>query len=164
MKQSDLATALGISQGMVSRHAKMGMPTDSVEAARRWRDRHLELARRKEYRGDMPPRAAAPRVDHGALERAGRSMALAAELLALGHFEWIRATLQADMRAVPPELRPGLLLNFEVMDALVADVVAAMDDVDEAGAVAPPPLSEVDAEVMGAFWYAAACGEVAAAP
>lgn len=39
--QSELAQALNVSPAVVCRDAKRGMPTDSVEAARAWRARHL---------------------------------------------------------------------------------------------------------------------------
>ena len=47
MLKKELADALGISGPMVSKLAKRGMPTDSVERAQRWRKRHLEPGRLK---------------------------------------------------------------------------------------------------------------------
>ena len=47
MQQKELATLLGISPAMVSRLAKRGMPTDTLERAERWRRRHLEPGRVK---------------------------------------------------------------------------------------------------------------------
>ena len=47
MQQKELADLLGVSPAMVSRHAKRGMPTDSLERAQRWRRRHLEPGRVK---------------------------------------------------------------------------------------------------------------------
>lgn len=41
--QCELALALGVSPTRVSRDAQRGMPTDSIEAARDWRARHLQL-------------------------------------------------------------------------------------------------------------------------
>jgi hypothetical protein len=52
MTQKELAQALGITPGMVSRLAKRGMPVDSVERAQRWRKRHLEPSRIKGNRFD----------------------------------------------------------------------------------------------------------------
>ena len=52
MTQKELAQALGISPGMVSRLAKRGMPTDSLQRAQRWRKRHLEPGRVKGARFD----------------------------------------------------------------------------------------------------------------
>ena len=47
MQQKELADLLGVSPAMVSRHAKRGMPTDTLERAQRWRKRHLEPGRVK---------------------------------------------------------------------------------------------------------------------
>ena len=47
MQQKELANLLGVSPAMVSRHAKRGMPTDTLERAERWRKRHLEPGRVK---------------------------------------------------------------------------------------------------------------------
>ena len=47
MQQKELANLLGVSPAMVSRHAKRGMPTDTLERAQRWRKRHLEPGRVK---------------------------------------------------------------------------------------------------------------------
>lgn len=47
MTKKELAALLGISGAMVTRLAKRGMPTDSLERAQRWRKRHLEPSRVK---------------------------------------------------------------------------------------------------------------------
>ena len=47
MQQKELAALLGVSPAMVSRHAKKGMPTDTLERAEKWRRRHLEPGRVK---------------------------------------------------------------------------------------------------------------------
>lgn len=60
MTQKELAQALGITPGMVSRLAKRGMPVDSVERAQRWRKRHLEPSRIKGNRFE-PSTGAAPK-------------------------------------------------------------------------------------------------------
>lgn len=52
MTQAELAQALGISQAAVSKLARRGMPTDSVERASRWRRRHLQTGRMKGIRAD----------------------------------------------------------------------------------------------------------------
>lgn len=52
MGMKDIAQALGISVVMGYRLRKRGMPIDSVEAARRWRDKNLDPCRRKEWRVD----------------------------------------------------------------------------------------------------------------
>src|SRR2546427_11229866 len=52
MNRKQLAAALGISPSMVTRLAKRGMPTDSVDRAKRWRNRHIEPGRMKSNRAD----------------------------------------------------------------------------------------------------------------
>lgn len=58
MLKKELAQHLGVSESMVSRHAKQGMPTDSVERAQRWRKRHLEPGRVKGSRYDSKAKPA----------------------------------------------------------------------------------------------------------
>lgn len=68
MLKKELAQLLGVSESMVSRHSKQGMPTDSVERAQRWRKRHLEPGRVKGIRYDSnakPAEKAATRSDLG---------------------------------------------------------------------------------------------------
>lgn len=52
MNLRDIAYTLGISNAMVSRLAKMGMPTHSIEAAEQWRAQNLDLERTKGFRVD----------------------------------------------------------------------------------------------------------------
>lgn len=55
MLKKDLATALGISAAMISKLARRGMPTDTLERAERWRRRHLEPGRVKGVRYERRP-------------------------------------------------------------------------------------------------------------
>lgn len=50
MLKKDLAAALDISVTMVRKLEQRGMPTSSVEAAKIWRNKHLQPGYRKEYR------------------------------------------------------------------------------------------------------------------
>lgn len=50
MLKKELAVALGISGAMVTKLAKRGMPTDTVERAKRWRRRHLQPGMVKGFR------------------------------------------------------------------------------------------------------------------
>lgn len=54
MRQSELARALGLSKQAVSKLKGQGMPVDSVESARAWRDENLSVAARKEARESVP--------------------------------------------------------------------------------------------------------------
>lgn len=68
MTRKELAELLGISGAMVSKLAKRGMPTDSLERAQRWRKRHLEPGRVKGMRLDtrQPDQPAKPSPAPGA--------------------------------------------------------------------------------------------------
>ena len=55
MTKKELARLLGVSASIVSRHAKAGMPTDTIERAQKWRKRHLEPARVKGARSNASP-------------------------------------------------------------------------------------------------------------
>lgn len=52
MKSKELAYALGISAAMVSKLAKRGMPTHSIEEAEKWRKKNLDPTRTKQNRAD----------------------------------------------------------------------------------------------------------------
>lgn len=55
MRMQDLTNALCISMAMGYKLKERGMPTHSVDAARRWRDKNLDPSRRKEWRVDGNP-------------------------------------------------------------------------------------------------------------
>ncbi len=60
MTQKELARLLGVSEALVSKHSKIGMPTDSLERAVKWRKRHLEPGRVKGSRFDPKGIQASP--------------------------------------------------------------------------------------------------------
>jgi len=62
MQQKELAALLDISPAMVSRLARRGMPTDTLERAQRWRRRHLEPGRVKGNRAGTGPARAPSRA------------------------------------------------------------------------------------------------------
>lgn len=55
MKTKELAGLLGISHQLCGRHKKRGMPCDSLEAAKKWRERNLDITRTKAWRSDSNP-------------------------------------------------------------------------------------------------------------
>ena len=55
LKQKDLANQLGISTRQVRNLAADGMPVHSLEAARAWRDKNLDVTQRSESRVDGNP-------------------------------------------------------------------------------------------------------------
>src|SRR5206468_12534293 len=58
LTQAELGAALGISQPMTSRLIALGMPDDSIEAARLWRKAHLDRSYTIDYRRTRHPRHA----------------------------------------------------------------------------------------------------------
>lgn len=126
MNQKELAQALGISPGMVSRLAKRGMPTDSLQRAQRWRKRHLEPGRVKGSRFDpnavpdaqppAPAREQSPAAAPAPIETLARlaaqiealAQAASAELIeAGGCAEWVDLEpLRCALREWPTEAIP----------------------------------------------------------
>ncbi len=161
MKRKDLAVALGISPSLVSRFAGRGMPTHDIELARRWRERHLDPARRKEHRAMMPPS-----IDT-LVARAERAAALA--LAALGGPAWASAAedCRAALRAVPASARPAVRLPAALLDVLCSEVIAAVErgrtDADRQRDT-EVLVDDSEAEGAGDFWYAVAAGELRLAP
>lgn len=120
MLKKDLAQALGVSGAMVSKLAKRGMPTDSLERAQRWRKRHLEPGRMKGQRMGTTAKVVTPGTDP--TQRATVSVAAvdaaaleAGEFLALFPGEPEAAAmiqqLRGMLRHLPSETRPRMPLN-----------------------------------------------------
>ena len=142
MKQKDLAKGLGLSEAMVSRLVRRGMPKGSIEAASRWRGRNLSA-----LRVDLRPAAdsVAARV-----EKVRQLMAAAAD-----DFESHADRLRAAMREVPMHARPGLLLNLDVMTHLLPHGL-----VNELGSGCDAPDDPDDLEYSAQVLYALAAGEL----
>lgn len=177
MLKKDLAKALHISASMVSRLAKLGMPTDSVAGARRWRECNLETGRMKDVRighSSAAP-AAAPRdrltVSH-AREEVEALMEAAGRTLRAGQkIDAMVPLLRSLLRAIPPAERAPIGLDFDVVTVLAADVLALLPPRETAplnedgtpvytsdhGAAAQ---SDDDVDDLGKFWYQVAAGEI----
>lgn len=142
MKQKDLARGLGVSEAMVSRLVRRGMPTRSVAEAQRWRAGNLAT-----LRVDLRPAAdsLAARV-----EKVRQLMALAAH-----DFEAHADRLRAALRGVPQHARPGLTLNLDVMQRLLPAGL-----VNELGGGCVAPDDEADREYVAAVLYGLAAGEL----
>lgn len=166
---------LGISGAMVTKLAKRGMPTDTLERAERWRKRHLEPGRVKGTRFDsnyQPRPQATPvlsvplgsclAVASGFLDAA--SLALSAS----GRIDALVPGLRAAMAAVPAHERGHMLLPVNVMDVLTADVRALLPptadnpscDGGQPSQRDGDPMGDDEAETMGVFWYKVAAGEI----
>jgi hypothetical protein len=185
MKQCHLAAALGLSPAAVSRLAARGMPTSSAEAAHAWRREHVRVRvpaqlDRRQGSGD------AARLLH----RVTALAATAAEALAghAGDFSVIEPELRSAIAALPAELRERMLIEcptpdavtiggspattmaapharvpLAVMDALTADVRAALMEDLILGKSDDEPPGAAGLAVMGRFWVRVAAGEVRAA-
>lgn len=127
MKQKELAALLGISGAAVSKLAKRGMPTDSLERAKRWRKRHLEPGRIKGAKFD--PKA--PMVsDQAAAVAEVERLALVllpklSEACSYLDQEQIVAPLRCELRALPENAQPCLppQVWFALLEYAVADAV-----------------------------------------
>ena len=146
MKQKDLAKRLGLSQAMVSRLVKRGMPTSSTEAASRWRARNLS-ALRVDLRPAGDGGAAADPVE------AVHALALLAEVDFLQHGEALRRAL----RSVPAGARSGIELPMAVWSQLLPAGLGEAVPADPEGALAQ---TEDDSEAAGLALYALACHEL----
>ena len=151
--QAALAQELGISGPAVTKLKAQGMPTDSIEAARRWRLERLNPAKRKPDPGPSPAALVA---------RAQELGDLAHDALRLGQFASLAPALQAAMRAVPVEHRRAVQLPEAVLTELVRPMLdlirPATGESQDAGGT-DAPMSDDDAEAMGSFWYGLAAGE-----
>jgi hypothetical protein len=169
MQLKDLAKELDISPSMVSQLKKRGMPVNSVEAAERWRRRHLTFARTKGTRAGTERPAPAERaigetvsggrVSDTLVDRA--TAAALARVRALGllgkdalvgdTFGVLKPMLQHAMAAVPPAAREHVQLPLEVWDALTACIPAG------GGSEASDGV-ELSEDFMATFWYQVALG------
>ncbi len=103
MLKKDLAQLLGVSESMVSRHAKQGMPTDSAERAKRWRKRHLEPGRVKGSRYDGKAKAT-PRAKPGTVPDLEKCVELLSEALQAGpvsHDATVLVNTRTALRTMP---------------------------------------------------------------
>ena len=168
MLKKELAEALGISGAMVSKLAKRGMPTDSLERAQRWRRRHLEPGRVKGQRmgttapPEATPRTTTPPAPGSEVTRANHLTEVAAHILdGGGDIAALLPGIRAALRAVPEPLRDEVQLHMGTMAVLIGpDILTEATPTD-----APPePVTDDGWQEMGRFWYAVAAGEVSILP
>ena len=169
--QAAIAKALGLAKSRVTAMKKQGMPVHSVDAARAWRREHvapimrtaLRAARTRNLHSDVPkPATPTCAVDYVAAMRHAAALGdLAAVAIVSGTFDAIEPALRVALAAIPPEHRaklPGL--PFTVWDALCAEVLALVEPEPGGPDGTAPPMSDDEANWMGAFWYRVAAGEV----
>ncbi|OQW86219.1 MAG: hypothetical protein BWK72_18365 [Rhodoferax ferrireducens] len=162
--QNHLAQLLGVSPALMTKHKRMGMPTDTLEAARAWRENNLHPLMTK----DSPMRAPLPSQTDDRLADARGWLDLASEMLqaglALGSD--LEAKTRASLRAVPAQHRAVLLLPIDVMDVLCGPVLALVTPTDrtarcdDGSPAFDDHLSDDDAAWLGSFWYGVAAGEI----
>ena len=146
-----LAAALQIDPGLVSRDRKRGMPVHSVEAARAWRAENVGL-RYRPTRGAVL--AASELLDAAALR-----------LAAGGELGELEPRLRAALRGVPEHRRDDFLADAHmiVIVALCRDALARVTPADPAEREAErrraSAMTEAEAAEVGAFWYSVAAGE-----
>ena len=156
--QTHLAELLGVSKAQVSRNAARGMPTATLEAARAWRSKHLNIAQRSR-----------PIPDQGnTAQKATRLMERASSALdSGGSIDAMIPTLRAALAAVPRPDRDAVGLPLAVIKVLVAHVLdnlppRELDPLDDDGVplYSRGDMSDEDAQTAGEVWYEIAAGEV----
>lgn len=161
---------------MVTQLKKRGMPVTSVEAAEKWRRRHLQFARTKGNRAGSERRAVmvsqpdeSATTGHvskamidpataAALARVRDLGLLAHDALAGNTFELVAPMLRQAMQAVPPSVRQHVRLSLEVWDKLTESVPLEDQDLENATSVSGGSANDFSAEFMETFWYQVALG------
>jgi hypothetical protein len=161
--QAEIGRALGLSPATMSKYKAMGMPTDSVQAVRAWRNANIKPTAHK-MMTKRTPRPAPPLQPSGAIPHALALLDIAAAALEAGQsIAAMVPTLRAALHAVPEhERNAAMLLPLNVMNVLVAEMVNAMavwDKVD-GRTHSSEPMTEEDADFMGRWWFEVAAGEV----
>jgi hypothetical protein len=177
MQQNELAKLLDISTAMVSRLAKRGMPTDTLERAQRWRKRHLEPGRVKGARLDpqRKTKAPAPTPTTPVPDAAALAGELLAEVAAAGieldkaltegDQEWAAVMFQVVrdlLRLLPGGAWPDLPLR--VWQELTAEIRALSPPkesnplCEDGTPVYPESMTDDEAFESGQFWLDVAAG------
>ena len=165
LSQAAIARALEISPASMTKCKKMGMPVNSIEAARTWREHNIAPTMHKLSKRDaMTRQRPRPLQPSGAVPHALALMGIAAAALEAGQtIAAMLPTLRAAMHAVPEHERSNdLLLPSEVMDVLTAEVAAVMAEFDsgDASPATRESMPDDEAEEMGRFWFRVAAGEI----
>lgn len=157
--QAAIGRALGLSPASVSKLKGQGMPTDSVQNARAWRERNIRpTANAPEMRRTAPQ---ADRAHTGAVENVQAWMRMAAAALSNGQsIASMLPTIRAEMARVPAHQRDAVLVDPDVMDLLTAAVAHQLPGSSESEGDDDSPMSDDQAQEMGRFWYQVAAGEI----
>lgn len=159
--QASIGRALGLSASSMTKLKGMGMPVDTVQSARAWRDRNIAPTVHT-----SAPRITARQIPTNsklsrAFVNAQSFMSMAASDLADGKsIDAMVPYLRSALAAVPHSERDALLVSPVVMDLLTAAVAACLT-ADRAGqGDGSEPMPDDQAQEMGRFWYRVAAGEV----
>jgi hypothetical protein len=164
--QAAIGRALGLSPASMSKLKGMGMPINSVESARAWRQCNIRPSVHMSAPHGMANQTPAKPIPSGAVANVQALMGIAASALAGGQcLDSMVAALRAALHAVPDRERGGLLLPANVMDVLVADVAALLPKAadpfhDGVQAVYSDNMDDEEAAYMGQFWYEVAAGNI----
>jgi hypothetical protein len=174
MQQKELAKLLDISPSMVSRLVGQGMPTDTLDRAKKWRKRHLEPGRIKGSRYDpkhdqaaaaVAPVPSAPAAKPGASMRVLEAEALALNA-ALINGDQEEATerlahLRCLFQEVPNDAQPRVPLRvwLALVDYVIHKdyILRNAPNMDEA--LTPAEFGELPSETED--WFAWRCIELA---
>lgn len=186
MMKKALAVMLGVSERSLTAWQKEGFPV--LEHGRRGKQNVYDLSAcvnwiKKTGRG-LNPRNGKHLIDLGRLDRelglvmasapatspparppavvfAEQMFEMAREALDEGSFDTIEPAMRNALSCVPEAQRHLMRLNSKVMDRLIVDVLAVVDEGEaELGNPRESGMSDAEAEAMGMFWYAVAAGEV----
>jgi hypothetical protein len=178
MQQNELAKLLDISTAMVSRLAKRGMPTDTLERAQRWRKRHLEPGRVKGARFDpkrkATPTAPTPSTPAPAVAELAGELLAEVEAAAL----YLERALDSDdlqlIQELKQHVRNGLRLlqdgvwpslPIAVWDVLTAEMKSILPSregnplYEDGSPVYVDSMTDEEAAAVGQFWLEVAAGK-----
>ncbi len=164
-----LARLLDVDKAVVSRDKRRGMPTDSLEAARAWREKNLSVAMRKDsnpLRNWAVSKPGSPAAARAAVSAIVSLLPVAVVALQQKRFDLVKPRLQAALRAVPESARASVRMPDELWEELTAwvwivarDYAGGSEEEQLDDAAAPPGGFRYDA-----FLYGAAAGEFAPSP
>jgi phage terminase Nu1 subunit (DNA packaging protein) len=158
--QKELAAALGMSEGQVSKLKRRGMPTDSIEAARTWRSRNVGGYVRTDAAA-APAAATAPAdpAAPGAAQPAGPPLDLGQERAALARAQRLSVEMRNAVQA--GEYAPIKLLA-QVLASASRAVAERFDHLPGDLRKKCPEMTEAQRDQVAAVIAAARCEWIAA--
>lgn len=158
--QKELAAALGMSEGQVSKLKRRGMPTDSIEAARAWRSRNVGgYVRTDAAAASAAATAPADPGAPGAAQTAGPPLDLGQERAALARAQRLSVEMRNAVQA--GEYAPIKLLA-QVLASASRAVAERFDHLPGDLRKKCPEMSEAQRDQVAAVIAAARCEWIAA--